>query len=433
MLCCFNRCLYKDTIGTWQWGWEKETNYGGGRASIHQICIISKNVSLSAMTELRNRTIPYGLEQLGIFTYKVLVWLFLGIVIGSFVAQVQGFMPMWFIVVHILGSIALGWVFGLVYLGYIDHKARLSASVPSYGANSAAPARIDHIYYAGIRMMEKRDLMVIEVSVFPRSGKPYQTTIRQFVTAQQLDQLDEGTVVSFYEDAHDPGYGTISPELPTGELRADVETFRADTIFPERRKTGLLLLVGRNPNVFTRSVSMVLIFALFGFGFLSPFIMTGNVDWLRLRMTYFPQKLVFQYKGNFNPEAFRKTYDKAIEHIGDRHIESLLFYKDFTAVRAEDSDKPGFIAHTTITGNLVEEGILSSTAAEPDRLFTVDSIRFDLFRKALDDVGTDHDVEDIMYIGVRKRSGRDVTIHIVFSGGRESLDYHGETGVRLPK
>ena len=385
------------------------------------------------MTESTDRTIPYGLERLGIFTYKVLVWLFLGVVIGSFVAQVQGFMPMWFIVVHILGSIALGWVFGLVYLGYIDHKARLSASVPSYGANSAAPARIDHIYYAGIRMMEKRDLMVIEVSVFPRSGKPYQTTIRQFVTAQQLDQLDEGTVVSFYEDAHDPGYGTISPELPTSELRTDVETFKADTIFPERRRTGLLLLVGRKPNVWTRTVSAVLIFALFGFGFLSPFMVTGNVDWLRLRMTYFPQKLVFRYKGNFNPEAFKKTYDKAIEHIGDRHIESLLFYKDFTAVRAEDSDKPGFIAHTTITGNLVEEGILSSTDAEPDRLFTVDSIRFDSFRKALDDVATDHDVEDIMYIGVRKGFRRGLTIHVVFEGGHESLEYHSETGVRLPE
>lgn len=48
--------------------------------------------------------------------------------------------------------------------------------------------------------MEKRDLMVIEVTVFPRSGKPYQTTIRQFITADQLGQLDEGALVTFYED-----------------------------------------------------------------------------------------------------------------------------------------------------------------------------------------------------------------------------------------
>src|SRR5690606_23349479 len=116
------------------------------------------------------------------------------------------------------------------------------------------------------------------------------------------------------------------------------------------------LLVGRNPNVFTRSVSMALIFAIFAVGFLSPYRVTGNMDWLRLRMTYFPQKLIFQYKGNFNPEAFSKAYDKAIEYIGDRRVESLLFYKDFTAVRAEDPDKPGFIAHTTITANSVEEG-----------------------------------------------------------------------------
>lgn len=399
------------------------------------------------MKESGNKTIPYGVERLGIFTYKVLVWYFLGIVIGSFVAQLQGFMPIWFIVVHILSSIALGWVFGLVYLGYIDHKARLSAVGPTYGANSAVPARLDRIHYAGIRMMEKRDLMVIEVTVFPGSSKPYQTTIRQFMTAEQLDQLDEGAMIAFYEDAHDPGYGTISPELPVGELRTDMKTLKAGTIYPERRKTGLLLLVGRNPSVFTRSVSLVLIFALFGFGFLSPFMVTGNVDWLRLRMTHFPQKLVFRHKGNFNPEAFRKTYDKAIEYIGDRRIESLLFYKDFTAVRAEDPDKPGYIAHATIRGNSVREGGLSLMKGEPGRLFTVDSVRFDLLRKALDDVATDHDVEDIMYMGVRKgirwgtRDGRippdykqnHIDIHVVFNGGRVSLDYHGETGVRLPK
>lgn len=197
----------------------------------------------------------------------------------------------------------------------------------------------------------------------------------------------------------------------------------------------------------TRLVNMVLIFALFGFGFLSPFMVTGNVDWLRLRVTYFPQKLVFQYKGNFNTEAFGKAYTKAMAYIGDRRVESLLFYKDYTNISVENLDKPGYIEHAIIRGNSVEKGILSLTTSEPDRLFTVDSVSFELLQKVLDDVSTDHNIEDIFYIGVRRdtrwgtRDGRippdykqpHVDIHVLFRPDSESLHYHGETGVRLPR
>src|SRR5690606_2951081 len=105
-----------------------------------------------------------------------------------------------FIAVHILGSIGLGWVFVVVYLGYIDHKARMSAFNPAYGANRAGPVRIDTIQYAGIRMMETRNLMVIGVTVFSRSKMPYQTTVRQFIRSEELEQLNEGAMVTFYED-----------------------------------------------------------------------------------------------------------------------------------------------------------------------------------------------------------------------------------------
>lgn len=390
--------------------------------------------------------IPYWLERLGIFTYKVLVWLFLGIVIGLFLALMQGFLSVWFLFVFVPGSIGLGWVFVLVYISYTDYKARLSASNPAGGSKDAAPALIEQVRHAGLRIMETRELMVVELTVFPTSGEPYQTTVRQLFKLDDLEQLSKGTVVTFYEDVHDTGYGMVSLGLPEGGGAEDLTAFRTGAVFPERRRTGLLLLVGRNPSIFARSVSMVLFLVVFGYGFLSPYIVTGNVDWLRLRITYFPQKLTFQYKGNFNPEAFRKAYDKAMECIGDRRVESLLFYKDFTNVRAEDHDKPGYISHVIIRGNSVEEGILSLTTAEEDRLFTVDAINFELFSKALDDAATEHDIEDIMYIGVRKGirwGARDrhirgsiqhhVDIHVVFEGGQESLHYHGETGERLPE
>jgi len=388
-------------------------------------------------------------ERFGVFLYKVLVWLFLGVVTGTLVAQMQGFLPLLFIVVYVLGSIGLGAVFVILFIRYTDHKAsRISEVNRAYGADSGVPARIDRIHFGGVRLLETRDLMIIRVTVFSRYREPYQTTVRQFMTADDLEELDRrDELVTFYEDAHDPGYGTVSLKEPAAAIRTDYKTFRAEKVYPERLKTGLLLLVGHNPNVLTRSASFVLIFVLFGFGFLSPYVVTGNLDWLRLRIKHFPQKLIFQGKGNFNPEAFKKAYDKAIEYIGDQRIESLLFYKDFTDVRIERTDKPGYFGKVTIRGNFVGAHFMTSMADDQNRLFTADSIRYDLFKKALDDAATDHKIQDIMYIGARKgirwgtRDGRippdykqdHIDIHIVFRGGNTSLHYNGETGERLPR
>ena len=289
-----------------------------------------------------------------------------------------------------------------VFVGYTDHKARTATSDMASDRTNVSAARIDSVDHGGIRLMEEQNLLVIRMTVFSKFKPPFQTTIRQFMTAEQIERLQELPVVTFYEDTHNPGSGTISLTPPTGELLTGETTAQATKIYPERSKYSFLPLIGRNSSMLTRLVNMVLIFALFGFGFLSPFMVTGNVDWLRLRVTYFPQKLVFQYKGNFNTEAFGKAYTKAMAYIGDRRVESLLFYKDYTNISVENLDKPGYIEHAIIRGNSVEKGILSLTTSEPDRLFTVDSVSFELLRKVLDDVSTDHNIEDIFYIGVRR-------------------------------
>jgi len=399
------------------------------------------------MTKLRNWAIPYRLERFGIFIYKVLLWPALGLVIGLFTAEMLGFISAWLLFVFIPGSIGLAWLFVWGFIGYTDRKAQTATSDLASDGKNAFPARIDSVDHGGVRLMEKRDLLVIKMTVFPKFKPPFQTTIRQFMTAEQIEQLQEQHVVTFFEDSHNPGYGRMSLAQPAGELLIDDPAFQATKIYPERRKSSFLPLIGRKLNLLTRSVNMVLIFALFGFGFISPFMVTGNVDWLRLSVIYFPQKLVFQYKGNFNAEAFRKAYAKAMAYIGDRRVESLLFYKDYTNVRVEAPDKPGYIEHAIIRGNSEEEGILSLTTSESDRLFTVDSVSFELLQKVLDDVSTDHNIEDIFYIGVRRdtrwgtRDGRippdykqnHVDIHVLFRPDSESLHYHGETGVRLPR
>ena len=399
------------------------------------------------MTKLRNNAIPYRLERFGVFIYKVLLWLSLGLVIGLFTAEMQGFISIWLLFVLIPGSIGLAWLFVRGFIAYTDHKCRSATSDPASGRTDASAARIDSVDHGGIRLMEERELLVIRITVFSKFKPPFQTTIRQFMTAEQIERLQELPVVTFYEDTHNPGSGTISLTPPTGELLTGETTAQATKIYPDRSKSSFLPLTGRNSSMLTRLVNMVLIFALFGFGFLSPFMVTGNVDWLRLRVTYFPQKLVFQYKGNFNAEPFKKAYAKAMSYIGNRRVESLLFYKDYTVIMVEDPDKPGYIEHAIIRGNSVEKGILSSMTSDPDRLFTVDSISFELLQKVLDDVSTDHNIEDIFYIGVRRdtrwgtRDGRippdykqnHVDIHVLFRPDSESLHYHGQTGVRLPR
>ena len=390
---------------------------------------------------------PYNLERFCIFIYKVSLWFSLGLVIGLFTAQMQGFMPVWTLFLSVPGTIGLGWLFAVAFIGYTEYKIRKNTSDPASGTRLAVPARVDSTDYAGIRLSDERDLLILKITVFPKFGSPYQTTIRQFMTAEQINQLQIQRVITFYEDPHDPGYGTISLTPPVEQIVTDGPTSRATIVYPEQSKTSFLLLIGRHPNIVTRSISTVLIAGMLSFGFLSPFMVTDNVDWLRLRVTYFPSRLIFQYKGNFNPEAFRKAYDKAITYIGDRRIESLLFYKGHTDVRIEDADKPGYVTHTIIRGNSVEENIISWKEAESDHLFTADSIRFELFQKVMDDVETDHDIEDILYIGIRKgirwgtRDGRippdfkqnHVDIHVLFRPNSESLYYHGKTGERLPR
>src|SRR5690606_33503816 len=174
------------------------------------------------------------LERFGIFCYKAVVWLFLGVVIGSFVAEIQGFMPIWFIAVHVLGAIGLGWLFSVLLFRYLDRKrARALAQDRARASSHAAPARVDSIQFGGVRMMETRELTIIQVTVFPTSNAPYQTTVRQFMTAEDLDQLQVGALVTFCEDPDDGGYGTVLPVRPTGAIRKEIGTCKAVKSYSE--------------------------------------------------------------------------------------------------------------------------------------------------------------------------------------------------------
>src|SRR5690606_40831612 len=65
------------------------------------------------------------------------------------------FLPVWFIVVYLLGSIGLGLLFSRVFFRYTDRKRRALALT----SGLAAPARIDAIRFGGVRMLETRELI----------------------------------------------------------------------------------------------------------------------------------------------------------------------------------------------------------------------------------------------------------------------------------
>lgn len=386
------------------------------------------------------------LERLRIFIFKVLVWLFFGAVIGSFFAQIHGLMPIWFLIVYLFGTILLFMVFSAIYIRYIDVKvSRISEMGQEPEVGRGCPARIEKISDGGLRMVESSDLKIFELTVFPKNREPYQTSIHQYILEGDLDMFDPSKLVTFYEDEHNQGYGTISFHPPETNSPISYNPIGEEKIYPGRHK--MTHLFARNPNWFTRKLNVGLIIVIFSLGFLSPFVLTGNFDWLRFRITYFPQKLIFQDKGNFNPEIFERAYYKAIDYIGDRRIESLLFYKEFTDIRIEDSKRSGYFGNVTIRGDSDGRRFMVYEAHDMERVFTADSIRYELFKKALDDAATDHKLENILYIGVRKgirwgtRDGRippdykqdHIDIHIVFKGGKKSLSYSGKTGERLPE
>ena len=61
------------------------------------------------MAKLRNNAMNIRLERLGIFIYKILLWLSLGLVIGLFTAEMQGFISVWLLFVLIPG---ICWIYG---------------------------------------------------------------------------------------------------------------------------------------------------------------------------------------------------------------------------------------------------------------------------------------------------------------------------------
>lgn len=385
--------------------------------------------------------IPAKSEKIAVFCYKALAWMILGVAIGSFVALLQGFLPVWFTVVFVLSLVGLGMVFIQLFFKYIDNKQVQLMHEAAQGRIDLVPARIDSVQFGGVRFMEKRELLYIQITVFPPHSSPYQTIIRQVLSLTEQEELEHGKLVMFYENHHNPGYGTILLRK-AGVLPAEMASTQASKRYPLQGSALWFPLGSAYSKGVLKWVSVAMAVCLFGVGFISPYMATGNTDWFVLRMKYFPQKLTFDNKGNFNEELLRKSFDKAVEYIDGRKVVSLLFYKDFTEAQIRQAVDSERMLRAVIRGNSVSARRMLGANFDEEDQFDVDEIRYEVMEKALDDLAKEYDVSDIMYMGFRKdirwhlpveQRTDFMDLHIVMEGGKTSFLYDGKTGKRLPK
>ena len=363
------------------------------------------------------RAAPASLVKLGITLYTIIIFLSLGLIIGLFVAEIHSFVSIWFIVIHILGAIAIGWVLVSIFIHYQTAKVTL-AQEQRKEKGATATAHIDQIKFGGVRLMETHQLMLFQLTVYPKIGTPYLTSIRQYLTQEQLAIIENAAYVQFYEDPLKKTKGVIiidskadtvqPPTVHSTQVAFNTYTQLADNRHIEPDNV-LISIMGKSKNIAFKAVHLLAILALFMIGFLAPFKLTGNMDWLRIRLKYYPQKFTFQYKGNFNEDAFKMAYDKAIAYIGDQKIESLLFYKDFTHITYEPANHPGYCQMVDITGNTASKIFSPMSIHEPERLFTASSLSYERFKKAMAAADKTGKIKDIMYIGARSDGRHSVT------------------------
>jgi hypothetical protein len=345
------------------------------------------------------------------------------------------------VIVNIVGSIGLCWLFVYIFVRYQTAKYN-SALHQSKEPGHTVTAHIDDMQFAGLRLMETHQLMTFQLTVYPSLGDIYQTTIRQYMTQEALNNLQDIQYISFQEDPLSPGMGTIlakAPENKTRQLNINATGSDSESgsvkavnyphqIYNKAGKNTLLTLVGQSQNKISRILNTFLILVLFFTGFLVPFKMSGNLDWLRIKLKYYPQKFTFHYKGNFNEDAFNMAYDKAVGFIGDQKIESLLFYNDLISVNYEPADHKGYTQLVNIKGNTVEKIFSPSVIREPERLFNIDAVSLDRFKKAIAAIQQTNELHKVMYFGVRsdiwpRQPQAAIDLNVVFEDGRKSLHY----------
>ncbi|SDZ91015.1 hypothetical protein SAMN05192529_10421 [Arachidicoccus rhizosphaerae] len=185
----------------------------------------------------------------------------------------------------------------------------------------------------------------------------------------------------------------------------------------------------------------LLAIGLFWFGFLLPYLWTGNVDGLTTKIRQIPAKITWRYIGNFEAQEFHKAFKRAVAAVGDQPTVFLFFYRDYSYFSAEDKNKKGRYPSIYMHGNSRFSYGFDQSPDNEKVLFKAGEVSEAALDKVLQHLKKHYNLRQVLYIGIDKNrrwglKGPDGLVHnevmldirVVFNGGHRSLKYDGRTG-----
>jgi hypothetical protein len=347
---------------------------------------------------------PFSIKR---FVILGLFWIFIGAFIGSIVAGSMDLLPFWAIPVTVIGFIAISFIWSGIFTKGVLKKARSAMGEPQPGtsAGKEVPARVEKLEEAGLVVGGFNHQFIFTLTVFPDTGSPYQTTIRQFITMGELPNFYTGRFVVFAESPTEQGYGQIvkAPAEYWTDKLVDVaekyKTLHASTVYADKGSS----LFGQQKSGSTSPVRVIiglistLLFLLVGFSV--PFVATNNLD----ALYNIPYAIIGQGKTNFDSDQLKKTYHKVAEVVGDRKVESILFYDHYTILTVAHPDRKGAYDRVTIRGNSVQsEPYPGSSSIDEEDTFTMSDTSLEVLQKSLAESIAHGTKEDLVYVGFRQ-------------------------------
>ena len=328
--------------------------------------------------------------NLGRFILKSLGWIFAGVFAGAVTAQATGNLPESALGFIIGGGILASFAFTIVPVTRTIKEAQSMASGAADSVNGTpVAARVESLEEGGITLKDTYHEFIFTLTVFPATGEPYQTTIRQYITMGELPNFPSGAYIPFIEDKANPGYGAFNRKLTLPET-SQYNGVIAHKTYPDRGRQNSFGGIAKATPAHSAPVSPVRIVASLIFiiiylvgGFLLPFVVTNSLDtFIQQVQGKKPLTLAERERRSaaesekepvLDPAGIADLYSQAAKVIGDRHIKELFIHPGFASFTVENRERKGAYDDVRISDGKVDVSPdPSSGSIKPERTFTLE-------------------------------------------------------------
>ena len=326
--------------------------------------------------------------NIGRFIAKSLGWIIAGAVIGSITAGSTGNLPESYLGFVIGGAILASFIItGLSVSRTIkDAQGVIDGAADSVNG-SPVPARVESLDEGGITLKETYHEFIFMLTVFPSTGEPYRTTIRQYITMGDLPNFPTGAYVPFIEDVQHPGYGAFNRKLSLPDT-SRYDGVVACKTYPDRGRQSSFGGIAKTTSTpgaplspIKMIISLILIIIYLVGGFLTPFIAAGSLDTFSQQLQGKSPATIADREQDVIPEdekilsidSIMTLYDKAADTIGERRIKSLFIHVGFVTFTVENPDRKGAYDDVTIQadGEIKSRPNSSSSSIKKEDTFTL--------------------------------------------------------------